>query len=358
MNKLLMTIAVVGLLCGGGQVAQAQPVAPEDLRPGFIYVGTVGDGGWTLANDIGRKEADRLFPGVVSMVAESVAEGPELMMVIERMITNGKSRLIIGNSLGYGDFMLAAAAKYPEIKFVHISGNQRADNLSTYFGRLYQARFLAGLVAGHMSKSGSIGYVAAFPVPEVLRGINAFTLGARTVNPDATVKVVWLNSWYDMALERDLTKGLIDKGRDVIAMHCDTGQVPRVCEEAGVYVIGNNFDMSAYAPTMHLTAPVWHWGVLYAHAYEQVINGTWRSEDLWWGLKEGAVALAPFGNMVPQEARNMVETYKEYIISGKFAVFHGPIRDNLGNLRVEEGIRLEDDELLAFDWFVAGVVSD
>ena len=352
MKKIIMLLLVT-LLCPGALWAQA--IAPEKLNPAYLYIGTVGDGGWSYACEQGRRAADKLFPQVKSRYAESINEGAEAALVMERFIREGNSKLIIANSFGYGDYVLLTAAKYPNIKFVHISGNKRIDNVSTYFGRMYQPRFLSGLVAAKATNNGQIGYVAAFPIAEVVRGINAFTLGVRTVNPQARVKVLWLYSWYDLEGERALARQLVGEGCDVMAMHADTGQVASICEENKVFVIGYNNDMSRYAPTMQLTAPIWKWDSLYAHAYTQAIAGTWQSEDLWWGIKDGAVDLAPFGAAVSAETRSLVEEYKQRIIAGDFNVFHGPINDNSGKLKVLENTILSDQEMLEMDWFVEGV---
>ena len=228
MKKLLFLSCL--LLASVAHAGEA--VAPADLNPAYLYIGPVGDGGWSYAIDQGRLATDRNFPGVKSFFAESVLDGPESAFVMERFINLNKSKLIIAASYGYGQYVLNVAAKYPDVKFIHPSGTEKVDNVSTIFGRIYQARYLSGLVAGKMTGSNRIGFVAAHPIPEVIRGINAFTLGVRTVNPEAVVKVLWLYSWYDQPLEGKLTRQLIGEGHDVIAMHADTGGVARVCEEA------------------------------------------------------------------------------------------------------------------------------
>ncbi|HOV28613.1 MAG TPA: BMP family ABC transporter substrate-binding protein [Synergistales bacterium] len=330
------------------------PVPAKDLKPGFVYVGPVGDGGWTYMHDKGRKDMEKALPGVTSSIVESVPEGPDAVRVMETFVRNG-SKLIFATSFGYMDYVQEVAKKHPDVVFMHCSGYKTAPNVGTYFGRIYQPRYLSGLVAGKMTKSNIIGYVAANPIPEVIRGINAFTLGVRKVNPKAKVKVVWLFSWFDPGKEKEATKALIDSGADVIAMHADSGAAPQAAEEAKVWVVGYNNDMSRYAPTRHLTAPIWNWGMLYKYAAENVIKGTWKSESIWWGLKENMVGLAPFGKAVPESVRKLVAEEKGKIVSGKWDVFTGPIKDQSGKIRVEAGKRMSDPEMLSFNWFVQGV---
>jgi basic membrane protein A len=276
---------------------------------------------------------------------------------METFIRNG-SKVIFATSFGYMDFVQDVAKRHPDVAFMHCSGFKRADNVGTYFGRMYQARYLSGIVAGETTESNVIGFVAAHPIPEVIRGINAFTLGARSVNPDVKVKVVWLFSWFDPGKEKEATKALIDSGADVIAMHADTGAAPQAAEEAGVYVVGYNNDMSKYAPTKHLTAPIWDWGKIYTRAAEQLTSGTWQSEDIWWGLKEGLVDLAPFGDAVTAETRADVAIRKKAIVDGEMDVFDGPVKDQSGKIIVPEGETMSDADMLSMNWFVEGVEGE
>ncbi len=330
-------------------------LAAEKIKVGFVYVGPIGDGGWTYQHDLGRKELEKAFPGKVETACvESVPEGPDAERVFESFARKG-FKVIFGTSFGYMDAMLKVAKKYPNVVFMHCSGFKRTKNMGTYFGRMYQARYLSGLIAGAMTKSKKIGYVAAHPIPEVIRGINAFTLGVRKVCPDAVVKVIWTFSWYDPAKEKEAAKALIDSGCDVLAMHADSGAVPQAAEEAGVWVIGYDSDMSKFAPTRHLTAPVWHWGVVYKYVVKSVMDGTWKSEDIWWGLDKGLVGLTKISSAVPKDIVKLVNTEKERIIKGKFDVFEGPIKDQSGKIKVPAGKKMTDKELLSMKWFVEGV---
>ncbi|MDR3321303.1 MAG: BMP family ABC transporter substrate-binding protein [Synergistaceae bacterium] len=356
MKKLVLSLAAL-LVCTA-TAALAAPVQIEEINPGYVYLGPVGDGGWTYSQEIGRQAVDEAFPGLKSTIVESVPEGPESVPVMERLIRRNKSKLIFACSFGYMDFVQDVAKKYPDTTFMHVSGYKRADNVGTLFGRMYEPRFLTGLVAGKVSKSGNIGYVAAHPIPEVIRMINAFALGARRENPNATVKVIWLFSWFDPGKEKEAAKALIDAGCDVVAMHADTGAVAQACEEAGTYVIGYNNDMTRYAPTMHLTGPIWKWEKLFAPVVKQIADGTWKSEAVWLGMKDGAVDLAPFGPGVPEDVRKLVNGEKADIISGKQKVFTGPIKDQSGKVIVKDGETMSDDDIWSMGWFVEGVVGD
>lgn len=355
MEKLFLFVLC---MCSMTGAALAAPIPPEAINPGYVYIGPVGDGGWTYMQDIGRREVDKKFPGLKSTIVESVPEGPESVSVMERLIRQSKSKLIFACSFGYMDFVQDVAKKYPDVTFMHVSGYKRANNVGTMFGRMYQPRYLSGLVAGSMSRSGNIGYVAAHPIPEVIRMINAFTLGVRHVNPKATVKVVWLFSWFDPGKEKEAAKALIESGCDVLGMHADTGAVAQACEEAKVYVIGYNNDMSQYAPTMHLTAPIWNWEKLFAPIVQQVVDGTWKSQDIWWGMDEGAVDLAPFGSAVPEDVRRLVDSEKAKIVSGTWDVFTGPIKDQTGAEKVRESAKMADPDIWSMNWFVEGVLGE
>jgi len=346
------------IVAGAAFQAWGAPVPIEEINPGYVFLSPTGDGGWTYMQDVGRREVDAAFPGLKSTIVESVEEGPASVGVMERLVRQNNSKLIFACSFGYMDFVQDVAQRHPDVVFMHISGYKRADNVGTIFGRMYQPRFLSGMVAGSVSKTGKLGYVAAHPIPEVIRMINAFALGARKVNPDATVRVIWLFSWHDPGKEKEAAQALIEAGCDVLGMHADTGAVAQAAEEAGTYVVGYNNDMSRYAPTKHLTAPIWNWAGLFSPIVQQVADGTWKSEDIWWGMKEGAVDLAPFGPAVPEEVRQMVNDEKALIISGEQLVFTGPIKDQDGKVRVPDGVTMSDADIWSMDWFVEGVIGE
>lgn len=358
MKKRLLTgiIALsLAVLMIGTATAAMKAIPIQDIKSGFIYIGPVGDGGYTFMHDQGRTYMHEHNPDLPkSVIVENVPEGPDSARVIETLVRKG-CNVVFGTSFGYMDFMVDVAKRHPDTYFMHCSGYKTADNLGTYFGRMYQARYLSGIVAGAMTKSNVLGYVAAQPIPEVIRGINAFTLGARSVNPKVKVKIIWLFSWFDPGKEKEAAKALIDSGADVIGMHADSGAAPQACEEAGVYVIGYNNDMSKFAPKMHLTSPVWNWGTYYDYAVKQIAHGVWAPDQVWWGLKEGLVELAPFNEAVPKSLQETVESRKKAIISGEWDVFWGPIWDQNGELKVAEDAKMTDGEMLGMSWFVQGV---
>lgn len=348
--RLLKALIVAMLSLGFCTVS----FAAKEMKVGFVYVSPIGDAGYSYAHDVGRQAVEAM-DGVTTSYVESVPEGPDSERVILNMARKGYD-VIFATSFGYMDPMLKVAKQFPKVAFLHCSGFKMADNMSNYFGRIYQARYLSGIVAGSMTKSNVIGYAAAFPIPEVIRGINAFTLGAQSVNPDVTVRVVWTKTWYDPATEKEAAKSLLDVGADVIAQHQDSPGPQEAAQEKGVYSIGYNSDMSAFAPKSHMTAPVWNWGPYYTKVVEQVRKGTWKAESAWPGLKEGIVDLAPFGAMVPQNVQDKVNKEKADIIGGK-KIFTGPIKDQKGAVKIVGGAAATDKELLGMTWFVKGVVG-
>lgn len=347
--KAVMFGAMVLLLGAGGLWA-------KDLKVGFIYVSPIGDAGWSYAHDLGRQAIEKM-DGVTTSYVEAVPEGSDAERVILNMARKGYG-LIFGTSYGYMDSMYKIAQKYPDVVFMHCSGFKRAKNMGTYFGRMYQARYLSGIVAGSMTKSNILGYVAAFPIPEVIRGINAFTLGARSVNPKVQVRVVWTKTWYDPATEKEAAKSLLDVGADVLTQHQDSPATQEAAQEAGVYSIGYNSDMAKFAPKAHLVAPVWNWTPIYKEIVEEVKAGKFVSRDIWYGLEKGVVGLSPFGSMVPKKVQDKVLKAKEEIEKGKLKVFSGPIKDQQGKVRIPAGKVATDKELLGMDWFVEGVIGN
>lgn len=327
----------------------------KEMKVGFVYVSPIGDAGYSYAHDVGRQAVEAM-DGVTTSYVESVPEGPDSERVILNMARKGYDA-IFATSFGYMDPMLKVAKQFPKVAFLHCSGFKQSENMGNYFGRMYQARYLSGIVAGKMTKSNIIGYAAAFPIPEVIRGINAFALGAQSVNPDAEVRVVWTKTWYDPATEKEAAKSLLDVGADIIAQHQDSPGPQEAAEEKGVYSIGYNSDMSTFAPKAHLTAPVWNWGPYYTKVVDEVRKGTWKAEAAWPGLAEGIVDLAPFGPMVSQEVKDLVDGVKAEIASGKKKVFVGPIKDQKGAVKIADGVTVPDGDLLGMTWFIEGVVG-
>jgi basic membrane protein A len=338
-------------------MSTAAAAAPSGEKPkvAFVYVGPVGDLGWSYAHDQGRLYLEKEL-GVETAISELVAEGPDAERVIRDYAEKGYG-VIFATSFGYMDSVLNVAKEYPDTVFLHATGYKTADNVGIYDGRGYQGWYLSGIVAGKMTKTNKLGYVAPYPIPEVTRNMNAFTLGARSVNPDVEVTPIWINAWFDPQKEREAAQALIDTGVDVVARESDSVEPDKLAEQEGVYAIGYNAISADVAPNAVLTAPIWNWGVYYVQAVEDVMNGTWTNAPVWWGLKEGLLDLAPLGEMVPDDVGELVEAERERIVSGEFAVFEGPINDNTGTERVPAGTAMTDEEMLAFDWLVEGVTG-
>lgn len=359
LGLLVLAMALIFTGCGGTEKAKEASTdkadtADKKLKVAFIYVGPVGDAGWTTSHDLGRKYLESQLSNVETKYIESVPEGADAERVLTQLAEEG-NKIIFATSFGYMDPVIKVAKKYPDVIFLHCSGYKTADNVGTYFGRMYQARYLSGIAAGKMTKSNTIGYVAAHPIPEVVRMINAFTLGVRSVNPNAKVKVVWTNTWYDPAAEKEAGKSLLDAGADVIAQHQDTPGPIQAAADKGAYGIGYNTDMSKFAPNTVLTSPVWNWGPYYVETVKAVMDGTWKSEQYWGPMSDGIVDLAPFGPMVTDDVKKLVDTKKQEILSGKWDVFYGPIKDQAGAEKVAAGKDLPDADKLSMNWFVEGV---
>ncbi len=356
---LILSIALVvaaALLLGGcgGDKKPAAPAAPEKMKVAFVYVGPVGDAGWSYAHDQGRKYLMEKMPDVQTTIIESVPEGADSERVITQLAEQG-NKVIFTTSFGYMDPTINVAKKYPNVVFMHCSGFKTATNVGTYFGRIEEARYLTGIAAGKATKSNVVGYVAAFPIPEVVRGINGFTLGVRAVNPNAKVKVIWTNTWYDPAKEKQAAVSLLDAGADVIAQHQDTPGPMQAAEEKGKFGIGYNTDMSKMAPKAVLTSAVWNWGPYYVKVIDGVKKGTWKSEQYWGHMNDGIADIAPFGPMVPDDTKKLVNDAKAKIVKGELKIFAGPIKDQAGQVKVPAGTMMADADQLSFNWFVEGV---
>jgi basic membrane protein A len=362
----LLATSLVATACatGGETEATSGPLttsdgetAGEGVRAAFVYVGPIGDAGWTWAHDQGRLFLEESMPSVETTFLESIPEGAESQRVFEDLAADGWN-LIFGTSFGYMDPMLAAAESYPDTVFEHATGFKTAANMGSYFGAAEEGRYLTGLVAGSVTQAELIGYVAAFPIPEVLRGINAFTLGVREVNPEAQVQVVWTSTWFDPAIERQASETLLDSGADVVSMHQDSPATGEAAEEAGAYWVGYNSNMEQFAPEAWLTASVWDWGPYYLQTAQDVADGSWQSDQFYGDMATGMVDLAPFGVAVPDEVQSLVEGRKQEIIDGSFEIFAGPINDQDGNVVIPEGELATLEELLATDYLVEGVIGE
>ncbi|WP_419176267.1 BMP family ABC transporter substrate-binding protein [Desulfosediminicola sp.] len=344
--------AAVALMLAAG-LAFAGSAAAKETKVGFVYVGPIGDHGWSYQHNQGRLAVEKEL-GVKTSYVESVSEGADAERVIRQLASSGHD-LIFTTSFGYMNPTVKVAKQFPNVKFEHSTGYKRADNVTTYSARFYEGRAIIGAMAGKMTKSNVVGYIGSFPIPEVIRGIDAFTIALRKVNPEATVKVVWVNSWFDPGKESDAAKTLIDQGCDIISQHTDSPAPLQVAEQRGVYGFGQASDMIKFAPKAQLTAIVDNWDPYYIERTKAVMDGTWKSEDTWDGLSTGMVKMAPFGDAVPEDVRKMAEEIKQSIIDGSFHPFQGPIKNQKGEIVVKEGEVLSDKELLGLSWYVEGV---
>ncbi len=349
--RATLAAAALGALFFGG----VQQAASEPVKVGFVYVGPVGDFGWTYRHDVGRQAVEAAFGDqVTTTFVESVSEGPDAERVIRQLAADGHD-LIFTTSFGFMNPTIKVAKQFPDVKFEHATGYKRADNVSTYLARFYEGRAIIGTIAGHMTKSNVIGYIASFPIPEVIRGINAFTLAMRKVNPDAEVKVIWVNSWYDPGKEADAAKTLIDQGADIISQHTDSPAPLQVAEERGVFGFGQASDMASFAPKAQLTAIIDNWDSYYVERTKAVIDGNWQSSDVWYGLREGMVEMAPYNDAVPADVAAAADAVRKGIVDGTLHPFAGPINNQAGEQVVAEGETISDEDLLKMDWYVEGV---
>ncbi|MEM8951201.1 MAG: BMP family ABC transporter substrate-binding protein [Pseudomonadota bacterium] len=351
-SRLLCTALTATVLT----VSAFSAVAEDDpTKVGFVYVGPIGDHGWTYRHDIGRQAIEaELGDAVETSYVESVSEGPDAERVIRQLAADGHD-LIFTTSFGFMNPTIKVAKQFPDVKFEHATGYKRADNVSTYLARFYEGRAIIGTIAGRMTKTNTIGYIASFPIPEVIRGINAFTIAMRKVNPDAEVKVVWVNTWYDPGKEADAAKTLIDQGADIITQHTDSPAPLQVAEERGVYAFGQASDMAAFAPKAQLTSIIDDWDPYYVERAKAVIDGTWESSEVWYGIKDGMVQMADYGEAVPAEVAAEADAIEAAIVDGSLHPFAGPINDQAGEEVVAEGEVISDEDLLKMDWYVEGV---
>ena len=328
-----------------------------ETKAAFIMVAPIGDAGWNYAHDVARQYAEETT-GVETAYVDAVPEGTaEFGNYVRDFIDQGYN-VIIGTSFGYMDDMLSLADEYPDVVFEHVSGYKMNEtNFGNTFGRMYEPRYLSGMVAGSATTSNLIGYVAAFPIPEVIRGINAFTLGVQAINPDAEVEVIWTSTWFDPAVEGDSAQALLDKGADVIAMHQDSTAAGEKAEAAGARWVSYNTDMSEFAPEAFLTAPVWNWGPRYVEIIEAAKAGTYAPTAYWGSMAEGIVDLAPIASDVDQGVVDQVMEAKAAIIAGDLHPFTGPINDQDGNEVLAAGEVMDDGAMLGMMFFVEGVIG-
>ena len=335
--------------------AQAPAPKPEPLKIAFAYVGPVGDGGWSYAHDLGRKAVEKEFGDKVqTSYVESVPEGADAERVFRDMVGQG-NKLVFGTSFGYMESMAKVAPDHPEVKFEHATGYKTADNLRTYDSRTYEGAYLAGIIAGGMTKSNTLGVVGSVPIPEVVRNINSFTLGAQSVNPKIKTKVVWVNEWFSPPKETEAATSLINSGADVLFQNTDSPAVLKTAEEKGKRAFGWDSDMTAYGPKAHLGSAVINWLPYYAKATKDVLDGTWTTGQSWWGVKEGAIDLVSIAEDVPADIKAKVDAAKAGLKDGSFVIWKGPIVDNTGKTVLDKDAAADDKFLTGINFYVQGV---
>ncbi|MDN5843894.1 MAG: BMP family ABC transporter substrate-binding protein [Alcaligenaceae bacterium] len=326
----------------------------EPLKIGFVYVSPIGEAGWTWQQDIGRRQMEKaLGDKIKTQYVEDVPEGADAERVIRDLAQQG-NKLIFTTSFGYMNPTIKVAKQFPDVKFVHSTGYKTAPNVATTNARFYESRYLAGILAGKMTKTNIIGYLGAYPIPEVLQGINAFTRGLRSVAPTAEVRVVMVNSWFDPGKERDAALALLDQGADIVTHHTDSTAAVQAAEERGKYAIAYHSDMLKFGPHAQLAAVTHHWGPYFTKEAQDVLNGTWKSDQTWGGFKAGMVALEGFGPAVSDDLKAMLKEKQAEIEAGTLQPFAAPIKDNEGNIQLAEGV-LDDKGLNSMNYFVEGV---
>ena len=331
------------------------PAANEPLKVAFAYVGPVGDGGWSFAHDTARKKIQEQFGDkIVTTYVESVPEGADAERVL-RDLANQGNKLIFGTTFGYMDTLQKMAPDYKDVKFEHATGYKTADNISTYDGRTYEGAYMAGVLAGGMTKSNTLGIVGSVPIPEVIRNINSFTLGAQSVNPDIKTKVVWVNEWFSPPKETEAATSLINGGAHVLFQNTDSPAVLKTAEEKGVRAFGWDSDMTAYGPKAHLGSAVINWEPYYTQSVQEVLDGNWKSNRSWLGVKDGVIDLVSVAEDVPAELKTKLDTARNGLKDGSLQIWKGPILNNEGKEILAEGVVADDAFLSGINFYVQGV---
>jgi simple sugar transport system substrate-binding protein len=336
--------------------APAPAPKPEPLKISFAYVGPVGDGGWTFAHDNGRKALEKEFGDkIVTSFVENVPESADAERVVRDMATQG-NKLIFGTTFGYMEPMQKVAADFKDVKFEHATGYKQGENIRTYDSRTYEGAYLAGIIAGKMTKSNTLGVVGSIPIPEVIRNINAFTLGAQSSNPKVKTKVVWVNGWFDPPKESEAATSLMNGGADVLFQNTDSPAVLKAAEAKGKRAFGWDSDMTAYGPKAHLASAVINWGPYYIKSTREALEGKWTGGTAsWWGVKEGAIDIVSIAEDVPAETKARVEEVKKGMAEGTFNVWTGPITDNTGKVQIAKDTVADDKFLGGLGFYVKGV---
>jgi basic membrane protein A and related proteins len=346
-------LAAAALLLAG--VLGGSANAADKLKVGFIYLGPVGDLGWTYQHEQARLALVKEFGDKIETTyLENVPEGPDAERAIEQLVRAG-NKLIFTTSFGYMDPTLKVAKKYPNVHFEHATGFKKDKNMSIYNGRFYEGRYIQGVIAGKMSKAGVLGYIASFPIPEVIMGINATMLGAQTVNPNIKVKIIWVNTWFDPPKEADAAKALLDQGADIVMQHTDSPAAMQIAAERGKLAFGQDSEMIKFGPKTQLTSILDNWAPYYIARVKAELDGTWKMEDTWGGLASKMVVMAPYTNM-PDDVKKSAEDTEAAIIAGKLYPFKCPVVDQEGKtVECKSGDHLDDSQVLSMNFYVKGV---
>ena len=354
---LTVVTAAVLVGCGKKEEAAAPAAAPavEPIKAAWIYVGPVGDAGWSYAHDLGRKAVEAKYGAEIkTSYVESVPEGADAERVIRDLAQQG-NKIIFATSFGYMEPMLKVAKEFPDVKFEHATGYKSSENMRIYDASFYQDTYMAGIVAGSLTKSNTLGFVGSFPIPEVLRNINAFALGAQSVNPKAKVKVVWVSTWFDPPKETEAAQSLINQGADILLQNTDSTAVLQTAEKNGKYAFGWDSDMSAFGPKAHLGSAVANWGPYYIKSIDELKAGTWKTGRTVWGVKEGLNDLIKLNDVVPAEVKAKVDKVKAGLKDDSFEVFTGPIKDNTGKEVLAAGVKADQAWKDGVKFYVTGV---
>ena len=351
MKRFMIAAAAASLAIAAITGASAQ----EKLKVGFIYVGPIGDMGWSYQHEVGRRALQEQFKDKIDTTyLENVNEGPDAERSIEQLVRAG-NKLIYTTSFGFMDATAKVAKKYPNIFFEHATGYKRDKNLATYSGRFYEGRYIQGQIAAKMSKKGVLGYIASFPIPEVISGINATMLGAQTVNPNIKVKIIWVNTWFDPGKEADAAKALLDQGADVLMQHTDSPAAMQIAQQRKLFAFGQDTDMIKFGPDVQLTAITNYWNDYYISRAKAVLDGSWKTGDVWGGLKSGIVAMAPYTNM-PDDVKKMAMETEAKLKDGSLHAFTCPVVAQDGKtVECKGGTHLDDGQILSMNYYVKGV---
>ncbi|MCC2098588.1 MAG: BMP family ABC transporter substrate-binding protein [Hyphomicrobiales bacterium] len=348
--RMAATAILAAMALGAGAANAA-----DKTKVGFVYVGPIGDHGWSYQHHQGLLAVKKAFGDKVSTThVEKVSEGPDAERVIRQLAQQGH-KIIFTTSFGFMNPTIKVARRFPNVYFEHATGFKRAKNVATYNGRFYEGRYVAGIIAGKMTKTNTIGYIASFPIPEVVMGINATYLGAKSVNPNIKLKIIWVSTWFDPGKETDAAKALADQGADVLFQHTDSPAPMKLAEQKGIWAVGQASDMKAFGPNAQLTALVDDWSGYYIRRVKAAMDGSWKSTDVWGGLKSGILKMAPWNKKIPADVVKLAEKARDDIIAGKLHPFAGPLKKQDGSLFLKAGEKISDKALSSMNFYVEGI---